>query len=113
MATSTNIKLIQKRYEETRRRITRFGNKFNISDREIIESLAEEIEQYRDKIRKQEEYIEELRRKEIIFNVKEENIELKEIQNVEDDEIKQIETTNIFADGKLIQSITKYHYEDK
>ena len=39
-----------KYYEETRRRIERNKNDHNISDREIIEELANEIEQYRNKI---------------------------------------------------------------
>ena len=53
MATDINIEIKQSRYEETRRRITRFKNQFDISDREIIESLAEEIEQYRNRIKEQ------------------------------------------------------------
>lgn len=51
------------RYTETRKRIARFRNQFSISDKEIIEALAEEIEQYRDRIRCQEEYINELNNK--------------------------------------------------
>ena len=49
MTTVTNIVIKKSRYEETRRRITSFRNNFNMSDREIIESLAEEIEYYRNK----------------------------------------------------------------
>lgn len=43
----------QDRYEKTRRRVASFYNNKNISDREIIEHLTKEIEQYRDEIRKQ------------------------------------------------------------
>lgn len=64
MATDTNIEIKQSRYEETRRRITRFRNGYNISDREIIEYLAEEIEQNRERIRKLTEMTEQ-RNKEI------------------------------------------------
>lgn len=49
------------RYTETRKRVTRFKNQTSISDKEIIEYLAEEIEQYRNKIQYQEEYIKGLR----------------------------------------------------
>jgi len=59
MATDTNIEIKQSRYEETRRRITRFRNGYNISDREIIEYLAEEIEQNRERIRKLTEMTEQ------------------------------------------------------
>lgn len=64
MATDTNVEMKQSRYEETRRRITRFRNGYNISDREIIEYLAEEIEQNRERIRKLTEMTEQ-RNKEI------------------------------------------------
>ena len=50
-----SIKKQESKYEETRRRISRFKNKFNISDREIIEELSEEIEKYRHKIKILEE----------------------------------------------------------
>ena len=38
------------KYEETRRRISRYINNSELADREIIEYLAEEIKQYRNKI---------------------------------------------------------------
>lgn len=38
-------------YEYTRKRVTRFYNNNNMSDKEIIEALSKEIEQYRNKIR--------------------------------------------------------------
>ena len=38
-------------YEYTRKRVSRFYNNRNMSDKEIIEVLLIEIEQYRDKIR--------------------------------------------------------------
>lgn len=38
------------KYEQTRRRITRFKNNYNMSDKEIIEALIEEIEQDGNKI---------------------------------------------------------------
>lgn len=39
------------RYKQTKRIVTNCRNNRNISDKEIIEYLAEEIEQYRDKIK--------------------------------------------------------------
>lgn len=39
------------KYEQTRERVSNFYNNRNMSDREIIEYLAEEIKQYRDKIK--------------------------------------------------------------
>lgn len=38
-------------YEYTRKRVTRFYNNRDMSDKEIIEALSIEIEQYRNKIR--------------------------------------------------------------
>lgn len=38
-------------YEYTRKRVTTFYNNKNMSDKEIIEALSKEIEQYRNKIR--------------------------------------------------------------
>lgn len=45
------------KYEQTRKRITKFYNKYDMSDKEIIEYLIKEIEQYRERIQKQEEHI--------------------------------------------------------
>lgn len=44
-----------KRYEETRKRVTKFCNNRNMSDKEIIEFLYDEIEQYRERIRQHQE----------------------------------------------------------
>jgi len=38
-------------YEYTRKRVTRFYNNIYMSDKDIIEALSVEIEQYRNKIR--------------------------------------------------------------
>ena len=40
----------QNKYEQTRKRATDYYNCKNISDKEIIEFLAEEIDEYRDRI---------------------------------------------------------------
>lgn len=52
-------------YIETKERIKRVTNNRNISDKEIIELLADEIEQYRNKIKNQKEYIKQLQYKQI------------------------------------------------
>lgn len=113
MAVDTNIMIKQNEYEKTRRRVSRFKNQFNISDKEIIEYLAEEIEYYRNKIGKQEEYIKELQNKTTVLDLRDNKTELQEIEEIEDNDIKEIETINTFADGKLIQTITKYKYREE
>lgn len=101
------------RYEDTKRRIMSISNKYKmISDKEIIEYLAEEIEYYRERIKKQEEYIKEFKNKQTVLDIREDRIELKEIEQVEDEDIKEIETINKFVDGRLIQSISNYKYKE-
>ena len=51
------------KYKSTRDRTTRFKSNHDISDKEIIEFLDDEISQYRDLIRKQREEIEKLKNK--------------------------------------------------
>lgn len=90
------------RYEQTRRRITKFRHKQDMSDKEIIGYLAEEIQQYRKRIRKQEDYIRELNNKQTVSSS----------DTREDTDIEEIETINKFADGRLIQSINNYKYRE-
>lgn len=67
MATDNiNIVIKQDKYGETRRRVSRFKGKYNISDKEIIEYLAEEIEQYRNTIEKQRRIIDKLNKSKAI-----------------------------------------------
>lgn len=60
-----SIKQEQSKYKQTRKRVTNFYNNRDMSDKEIIESLYDEIEQYRYRIRKQEQYIKRLQDKQI------------------------------------------------
>lgn len=53
------------KYEKERDRVTRFNNKKNMSDKEIIEFLSEEIDQYRNRIKQQNKIIDELSKKTI------------------------------------------------
>lgn len=102
----------QNKYEETRKRLITFTNNKYISDQDIIELLSEEIEHYRNRIKKQEEYIKELKNKQTILDIRDDKVELKEIEQVENEDIKEIETINKFADGRLIQSISNYKYKE-
>ncbi len=109
MATDTNIEIKQSRYEETRRRLTRFKNGLNISDREIIESLSEEIEYYRNKIKHQDEIIDKLSNKTI--ESKEELLDTADEEIVDEDIIEIISTTQ-YANGKPIISKMEYKYKE-
>ena len=65
MATDKNIIINRDRYKETRNRIKICRNNNDISDREIVEYLAEEIEQYRNRIKEQNRIIDELSERQI------------------------------------------------
>lgn len=56
------------KYIETRYRVTKFKNNRNMSDKEIIEFLSDEILQYRKRIRQQIDAIEKLHNKPQITN---------------------------------------------
>lgn len=108
MAIDTNIKLKQSRYENTRRRITRFRNKFDISDREIIESLAEEIEEYRNRIENQNKIIDELSKR----TIQSEEVILDTTDELIDKDVTEIISTTVYADGKVIKATMEYKYKD-
>ena len=103
----------QTRYEETRKRLTRFRNQIYMSDKEIIEYLAEELEYYRDKIKTQELYIKKIQKKAITLGEQCDRIGLKFIEKVDSNNIQEKETINVYADEKLIQSIIKHKYKEK
>ena len=103
------LKEKQSKYEQTRRRVANYHNNRNISDKEIIESLANEIEQYRERIQKQEEYIKKLQDKQIESEVVELNTT--EDETVDKDIIEIISITQ-YADGKPIQSKIEYKYKE-
>ena len=109
METDKNIKIEQNRYKETRRRITRFRNVFDMSDREIIEYLAEEIEQYRDRIKEQNRIIDELSK----ITIQSEEVTLDTIEDeLVDKDIIEIISTTQYVDGKPIQSKMQYKYKE-
>jgi hypothetical protein len=109
METNKNIKIEQNRYKETRRRITKFRNVFDMSDREIIEYLAEEIEQYRDRIKEQNRIIDELSK----ITIQSEEVTLDTIEDeMMDKDITEIISTTQYTDGKPIQSKIEYKYKE-
>lgn len=110
MATDINLIIKQNKYEETRRRISRFKNAFSISDKEIIEYLAEEIEQYRNRIKNQDKIINELSKKKI--QSEEETLKVADNELLSEDIIEIITTTQ-YADGKPIISKMEYKYREK
>lgn len=109
METDINITIEQSTYEKTRRRVLRFKNQFNISDKEIIEYLAEEIEEYRSKIRYLEKQLNEARDKEIKSDV----VTLDTTDELLDDNIESIMTDTIYTDGKIAQITTRYKYREE
>ena len=106
--------ILKNRYQKTRDRVTRFKHNYNMSDKEIIEFLDDEIREYRDKIQQQEERIKELQEKQTIES---ETMELKVAEPKEteiiDEDIEKVETTNIYASGKLLATTITYKYKDK
>ncbi len=47
-----------------------------------------------------------------ICGINQSRAELKEIEQLEQDDIQEIETINRFADGRLVQTITNYKYKE-
>lgn len=81
------------RYEETRKRVTRFCGNRNMSDKEIIEFLSDEIEQYRERIRQYKES-------------KDINTERNTFHCGIDGGIgKDYTVTSFYADGELIKEV--------
>ena len=100
----------------------RFYNMYHrdMSDKEIIQELCNEIDYYREKI-------------ELLTKVHRENVDcinkqartIQEYQEIlkkveeekglydDTDDIKEIETISMYADGKVIETITKYKYKQE
>lgn len=93
--------ILNNKYKETRKRICRFKGSNDLSDKDIIEYLAVEIEDYRNKIEKLEEYIDKLKEKQI------------EDTRLEDKDVIEIISTTQYADGKPIATTMRYKYKDK
>lgn len=93
--------ILDNKYKKTRKRICRIKGRNNLSDKDIIEYLAEEIEDYRSKIEKLEEHI---------HKFKEEQIE---DTRLEDKDVIEITSVTQFANGKPIVTTMKYKYKDE
>lgn len=72
--------LIDGKYKKTRDRVCKFIGNYNLSDKDIIEHLVKEINQYRNTIQLQQEKIKEL---------KEKKIQDEDTKNKEKDDIKE------------------------
>lgn len=102
------------KYEATRNRVTKFKSNRNMSDRDIIEFLDDEILQYRKTIKEQRNIIEELQNKqettdktyEVLKGLK---VEVKEIKGT----IENINTykENYYADNMKYYEQTSYEIE--
>lgn len=99
----------ENRYIKTRERIKRFLGNWNISDKDIIEFLDKEIEQYRERIEQQSRIIDNLSKMKI--QDEETILDATEDELINKDIVEIIETTK-YADGKPIVSETKYRYKD-
>lgn len=96
-------------YIETKRRLSRCFDIKNMSDKEIIEVLDNEIKQYRERIEQLQEQVKELYNREI----KSETITLDTTEeDLVDEDILEIISTTQYADGKPIQSKMEYKYKD-
>lgn len=95
-------------YESVRARIRNYNPNKDISDKDIIELLEEEIKQYRNRIREQNRIIDELSRREI---QSEEEI-LDTASELIDEDIMEIITNTLYANGKPIKMITEYKYKE-
>lgn len=100
---------MEERYIKTRKRLRNCYNIKNMSDKEIIEVLDIEIEQYRDRIRKLQKQVDELYNR----TIESETVTLDTTEEaVLDKDILEIISTTQYADGKLIQSKMEYKYKD-
>ena len=97
------------KYEQIRKRVTQYSGYRNCSDKEIIEYLADEIEQYRDRIKNQQRIIDELNKN----NIQNEGVVLDTTDDelVNEDIIEIISTTQ-YAEGKPIISKIEYKYKE-
>lgn len=97
------------RYEYERERISKkkYGRRIsNISDKEIIEKLSEEMDYYKDKIKVLTEQLESKITSDNITESKE-GLEV----SILDDDIVEIETINKYADNKVYETITRYKHK--
>ena len=103
------IRKTTNKYEQTRKRVTQDSRYRNCSDKEIIEYLADEIEQYRDRIKNQQRIIYES----IKNNIQSEGVVLDTTDDeLVDEDIIEIISTTQYAEGKPIISKLEYKYKE-
>lgn len=100
---------MEERYIKTRKRLSNCCDTRNMSDKEIIELLDKEIEQYRDRIRQLQKKVDELDKRTIESEVV--TLDTTE-EDLMDNDIVEIISTTQYADGKPIQSKMEYKYKD-
>ena len=92
------------KYARARKRLYNIYHK-DMSDKEIIEKLCDEIEEYRDAFKKV------LINNENIFEIKSIN-QIRRLLGFEEIKFdREIETINMYAEGKVIETITRYKYK--
>lgn len=104
--------ILNNKYEKTRKRICRFKGRNDLSDKDIIEYLSEEIDGYRSKINKLEEHIDKLKEKQIEDTKLEENDSMEIKDNIALYVLNglTIEDEKLYNEqGELISSTTKYY----
>ena len=101
------LKKEQSKYEQIRRRVTNHYNNKNMSDKEIIESLAEEIKQYRNRIECQNEIIDKLSKR----TIQSEEVMLDTTNELIDKDVTDIISITAYADGKPIKTTMEYKYK--
>lgn len=98
------------KYDETRKRLSNVSNRYRTcSDKEIIEYLSEEIEEYRERIKEQNRIIDELHNKTIQGG----QVLLDTTEEIVDDDIVCIKINTYYADGKPIEVVKKYEYKQE
>ena len=92
-------------YQYTRNRVTRFYNNKDMSDKEIIEALSKEIEQYRNRIRMLEGHTCKM-----IDNSKQQGHVIIAASNEETTMEQMVDyiTETFYADEKIIKEVTTY-----
>jgi len=92
-------------YKYTRNRVTRFYNNKDMSDKEIIEALSKEIEQYRNRIRMLEGHT-----CKVIDDSKSQGYVIMATSNEETTMEQMVDyiTETFYADEKIIKEVTTY-----
>lgn len=97
----------------------RFYNMYHrdMSDKEIMQELCKEIDYYRYKIelltKVHRENVDCINKQDRTIEEYKEVLKMVEEGNYNTDDIKEIETISMYADGKVIETITRYKYKQE